>query len=794
MSIYRNLAYAGVSVLALATPAFAAAPVAVETASSDSVDIVVEARRKSEGLQDVPLTVNAVTSEAVSKLNLRDFKEITSLVPGLSMANNANGIGTTSSVRGVNFDVNASGNNGTIEYYVNDVPMSSAPLFQAIYDIAQIEVLRGPQGTLRGRASPSGSITITYKKPDLYEVGAYVNGTVNTIGGRNVNFGMGLPLIKGVLGLRLAGLYEAGEANRVRSINNGTNPDNQTRSGRVSLRFEPADWFQGAAMYQKTQADRTFFNQNASFSQFSAGAPASPLVINSGDLLSVANAPGVNTQWFDQVTWQASIAQLGQKLTYEGGHLVQHFMSFAPADAGRNFPTINTGQNTDSRGYSDSMEVRLQNEERIAGMFDYVIGYFEYSGNSPTNLGSPSILTIFGNPAGVSVTPVSRAGGSREESIYGNLTAHFGDATELSGGLRHIVYRAVGSLTVSGNVLAAAAEDSRFTNTIFNASLKHRFSPGFLAYATVGSSFRPGISATGDFSLARSALENSFIVLPPETSKSYEFGIKADLFDKKVKLNLSVYQQDFKNYPYRSASGVYYQNFTFTGGSVVPALGIFNFVAAVPVRVRGIEAELGYNVSKNFKLSGSLAYADGKINNGTIPCTDLNNDGVPDVLTTPPTLAQIQAAAGANNLSACKVTQRSANASPFSGNMQAEYTANLNPKLDGYIRGLFTFNGGSVNDPSNAFDNRGSYGLLNLYTGIRDPKGAWEVSLFAKNITNSKTVLSVGNGPDSTTFQALQPPTFRTAVAGSATSTYTDVTIVAPREFGITARFAFGSR
>ncbi len=146
-SAIRAASFIGVSLLSLSVPAFAQeAPVEDETVSAN--EIVVQARRKDESAQDVPVVVQAVTSEDIAKLNLRKFEDVTSVVPGLSMGANANGIGVTATVRGVNYDVNVSGNNGTIQFYQNDVPVAAGLLFNALFDVGQIEVLRGPQGPL----------------------------------------------------------------------------------------------------------------------------------------------------------------------------------------------------------------------------------------------------------------------------------------------------------------------------------------------------------------------------------------------------------------------------------------------------------------------------------------------------------------------------------------------------------------------------------------------------------------------------------------------------------------------
>src|SRR5437867_5037203 len=167
---YISLMLAAPSLLAIATTAAAqpatsptpdnsaqaAAPSANVDTANPSEEIVVTARRRQESAQDVPLVVNAVTAESLQKLNIREFKDIASVVPGLSLSQSANGIGVQATLRGVAFDVNASGNNGTVEFYLNDAPLSGGILFQSMFDVGQIEVLRGPQGTLRGRASPSG--------------------------------------------------------------------------------------------------------------------------------------------------------------------------------------------------------------------------------------------------------------------------------------------------------------------------------------------------------------------------------------------------------------------------------------------------------------------------------------------------------------------------------------------------------------------------------------------------------------------------------------------------------------
>jgi iron complex outermembrane receptor protein len=140
---------AGVGFLVMAGAASAqtqAVAAATAAASEDSglalQEIIVTARRKDESLEDVPETVNAVTSDAIERLNLLKFDDIAAVVPGLQL--NAGGFGydSTASIRGVTFD-RSSQSNPTVALYMNDAPLEAGILFQSLFDIGQIEVLRG---------------------------------------------------------------------------------------------------------------------------------------------------------------------------------------------------------------------------------------------------------------------------------------------------------------------------------------------------------------------------------------------------------------------------------------------------------------------------------------------------------------------------------------------------------------------------------------------------------------------------------------------------------------------------
>jgi iron complex outermembrane receptor protein len=836
-------ALASVSLLALTAPARAQegptnTPVNEDdsTALHASEEIIVQARRRDESLQEVPLVVNAVTAESIEKLNIREFEEIENLVPGLQLGSSANGIGTQASLRGVAYDVNASGNNGTIEFYLNDAPLSSGILFQSMFDVGQIEVLRGPQGTLRGRASPSGSITVTTRRPDLNEAGGYLTGTLNDLGGGNLNGALNVPIIEGVLGIRLAGVVDDNDGNEVKSINSSVTRYVKTRGGRVSVSAEPAEFASLFFSYLRTQRKARQFDQVESLSVTDPGMPTDPLFISADDRLAVQFTPRSYEQNFEVFNWQGQVRLGGQKLDYVGSRSNQRILTADPNDDGAFFGATypsalrSAVQTTLTRSKQTTHELRLSNEERIAGLFDYVIGGLHNELRAPSTLNTQTALfnglfvpqatfpalvtnagiTPAGRAAGVSFssiinTPVLRPAATRERSVFANLTAHIGDMTEISAGTRYIDYSTRSSLSVGGIAVAAASEDRKADRWIYSASVKHRFTDDLMAYASFGTSWRPGSSTNAiqfrDL-VNPSPLLASFYFPGDETSESYEVGFKSNWLNDRVRLNVTAFRQNFENYAY-SSPNVYVAGRDVTGTQRVfvatPAVA-----TGVPAKVEGVEAEFGFRPTSQFDISGTISYAKSKIKNGVVPC---NNYGG-----AVPTYAQILSVNNGQEVATCTVNYRAGTNSPFAATLQAEYLQPIGSTMEGYLRGLISFNGDSKNDPAIDFDDIPAYALVNLFAGIRDVDGGWEIGGYVRNAFGVERVLSRGNSALGVSYQQLYcvnnpllPPQALAAArqlcpatpitfGQSAGTNYRSITMTQPREFGATFTLRFGSR
>lgn len=114
-------------------------------AQADEGEIVVTAQRRSENIQNVPVTVTAVTDQQVKDLRIFRIEDVQSLSPGLALESQG-AFGAKAQLRGVGFDADSSGS-PAVDIYYNETPVDANYAFQAIYDVGQIEVLRGPQGT-----------------------------------------------------------------------------------------------------------------------------------------------------------------------------------------------------------------------------------------------------------------------------------------------------------------------------------------------------------------------------------------------------------------------------------------------------------------------------------------------------------------------------------------------------------------------------------------------------------------------------------------------------------------------
>lgn len=229
-------------------------------------EIVVTARRREENLQDVPVAVTAVSAESLRALGILDVRDLALTVPSLTATNVFSSNHVNFTIRGQAPENNNFGNAPTVEIYFADVPQMSPSLAQ-LYDIESVQVVRGPQGTLFGRASNGGAVLFAPTQPgDRLE--AYVTGQVGDYEDREIQAGITLPM-GDALSVRLAGsLVRRDGYAKILNQNNYDLDDRHSDAARLTLAFRPTDWLRNTLLIDYSDVD-----QHQSYWQLIAARP-----------------------------------------------------------------------------------------------------------------------------------------------------------------------------------------------------------------------------------------------------------------------------------------------------------------------------------------------------------------------------------------------------------------------------------------------------------------------------------------------------------------------------------------
>ncbi len=896
------LASASVLVTGMAVPAFAetaktssataaagASDQAVQNDSEGAADIIVQARREEERLQDVPQTVNVVTGDTLNRLNTFSFDDISKLVSGVNLSRTTN----SATIRGVAFQP-ATQSSPNVTFYLNEGPVQSTFLFQSMFDVGQVEVLKGPQGTLRGQSAPSGAITYYTRKPDLNEFGGSFSGTASDLDLVRLTGAINLPIAEGKFAVRVAGLVEQNDGNSPKSVNSTVEPYTKNKALRISARAEPVDNLSANFVYQLLDTRSALFSPvfgpgaaggNAAFNANYTGryiqtpnsnGPFIPL----GNFQAVSELPSLTHAIQNFGSAQVDFKFAGQKLSYVGSYSNNKGTgAISLTDTGNIINGDIAGRNFESRLERWTHEIRLSSDERILGFLDYTVGAFHlketahsyHADGTTQNNGLNLLAGAFGTPLGaplaitpnyryVSFTRFDRPTSAKETSFFGTLTAHIDDRTEISGGVRFIhsekadarvnyttaAFRAVAYVNAAGQAVnpqtttgaptagriavtaaSCSALGGQFGTTyagvcdvpvlgtstpvaantlanynlhpeVFSASAKHAFSDNFMVYANFGTSWRAPAPQGGLNNNLNDPYVASLNSLPAETSKSYELGFKAGLFDR-LTLNVAVYRQDYKNLAIFSPTGLSRQRSAPIGTPGTESLVPFVPVVPVDAKVDGVDVDAGFTATPNWTVNASFSYANGRYKNQMLPCFDPNFDGVADA----PTAAALGAfLANSANLTAfqnqgiivqrCKTSGATATDLPkWNLSARSEWHNEVVPGVEAFV------NGSMIYYPKNALNTAFTvkpYALVDLSFGARSPDGGWEIQAFVKNLFNNRTITASGTD---VMQGALIPSGFTglfTPAGSTAPSGYSSVSYVPRRELGITLRYAFGSR
>ncbi|GGJ57986.1 TonB-dependent receptor [Sphingopyxis bauzanensis] len=633
----------GIAVAAPAATASADTAAQVDNDVSRGDIIIVTARRRQETAQEVPIAISVIRGDSIEATGNFNVVKLQQLAPTLQVYT-SNPRNTAVNIRGIGvpFGLTSDGFEQGVGIYVDDVYNArvAAATFDFL-DVDQVEVLRGPQGSLYGKNTTAGAINITTNQPTFdFEGRAEV-----TVG--NLNFRQAKAAVSGPLSETVAARIAVSATSRRGTIFNVTSDryiNEQDNFGlRGQLLFRPNDDLDItlSADYSKQDPEccGTVFVRT--------GLTQRPLNRQYDSLAAAQNYQVVSRNRFDRLTDIDASLNAGNKI---GGTSLRvkwdvgpgtltsitawRFWDWKPEND-RDF----TGLSVVARSQNPSQQDQYSQEFRYnysSDTIDFVVGAFGFKQRvdtqgtesqginasrwniNPTNALSndPSVLN------GLSAINTQFLK-STSAALFGQVSWKVTDALTIqpgarinydkkSGFYRRRVFDGAGNRVI--NQPASAVRTAQLAiyqeqtsapsvsdwNFSYDLNINYKLAPDVLAYLSYAKSFKTvGINQNG---LPTDAAGNPILsagVIKPESVNHYEVGIKTQFWDRKGTFNLTAFRTDIKNY-----------QATVTNGQLGVLRGYL--ANAGKVRSQGVEADFKVRASDRFTAYANAAYTDAK--------------------------------------------------------------------------------------------------------------------------------------------------------------------------------------
>ncbi|MFY0400968.1 MULTISPECIES: TonB-dependent receptor [Brevundimonas] len=576
-------------------------------------DVVVTATRREASTKDTPVAVVALTGAAISETQAFSMDAVTRLNP--SVQTNNRGIGDNQIIiRGV-----SSSGKPTVGLYFDETVMTgigldggsdNQPNIQ-LHDIARVEILKGPQGTLFGASSMSGTMRIVTNKPDPSGFAAGFSASAATVSDGNPFYQgdgyLNLPLVEDKLAIRAVGWADSGGGyiDRVGPLEAENVNDQRVTGGRIMALARPNDriTLTGTLLRQKQEADGSQYFEN-DLGPYRTSAPTQENFEDTTDVYSA-----VADIFLDHGTLTASTSLLKRDMAF--------LRDSTPTARRFGIPGV--------LAYSQGQELsNLSTELRYAsdldGPLQYVIGGFYSKQESDTYsmavladpaTGLPPCVTVMECRAnGFATSDINSArtvSTVDQYALFTELTYQATDKLNLTGGIRY--YNAdIGEFKSVSQALRfptspvqtvdriALDQSSREDNISYNFAMSYAITPDTTAYARIASGFRPG--GVND---AEGAAQYGVTVPAAYTSDdlwNYEVGVKSYLADRRYYVELAAYHIDWSNQQV----------------SVTDPGGTFAFIAnAGKSAVDGVEAQITARPFEGLFINLGATYTNARL-------------------------------------------------------------------------------------------------------------------------------------------------------------------------------------
>jgi len=759
-----------------------------EATSQSPGDIVVTAQKRSERLQDVPVAVSVVSGAALSAASRPSIETASQLVPSLNFLKSGTTLNQTIFLRGVGTATFSIAGEPSVSTVVDGVVYArSGEAFTDLVDVDQLEVLRGPQGTLFGKNASAGVINITTKRPTnrmggSIEAGYFDEGEYRLRGTLNI------PLSDQLLS-RVTTFYGKYDGN-IRNITTDEDVNGYKRWGlRGQLLFQPTD----SPLRLLLIGDYYKNNDDCCAEVIGTTSPTTAVVNGVNTLTGfVATSPIYGALPTPRGDKSRQVAQNLVTRTLERGwglsaqadlDVGDHTLTSITAYRDWNNTEVRDGDflprayvgfvQLHDRGPQQSntfsQEVRLTSPGQQ--FFTYVLGGYLSRAEAERTFNREDIVctAATGAPAGVLIpcgsanaNPSTFPGGTatfgsvfKNAALFGQGVINVTDAFRVVGGLRYTrdrlsVFHSRNTRlagpgiapsfpvtpTGTGQPASLFEAKTKESNVSGKAALQYNLTPDVMAYASYTRGYK-GPAYNVFFNLGAIGTN----VIEPETVNSYEAGLKNSLLNGRLVLNLTAFSAKYKN-------------FQANNPDVVAGVVVTRFTNAGSVSTKGAELDLYYQPARDFTISGGVAYTDAQVERFRLPPGALPTQVVPSG--TPLGYAP----KWKGSLSA---DYRARDVGPVdlwlggSVSAQSKQLAQFSP--DPVVRQIATIDG---------------YSITNLSAGIGGHDDRWRVTLLVRNLFDTSYAAAIQSGGPAGAYRFQIPRD-------------------ADRYFGITGRLNFGA-
>ncbi|MEP3890273.1 MAG: TonB-dependent receptor [Hellea sp.] len=689
----------------LGIAAGALAMLAMPCAAQAQIDeVVTTAQRREQSTQDVPVAVTVLSSVDLETKQIGDTLDIQNFVPNLNIGTNT---GTANAarifLRGIGEDESRGAVEPAVGTYIDGVYIGRlVGSLLDLVDLEQVEVLRGPQGTLYGRNSNGGAIKISTIKPQA-ENGFSGKFTYGNNDRMDVK-GTANLAVSDSTAIRVSGLYKSrdgffdiipnGAAAGEGSENVG---DIETMAFRGAISQDIGDWnVLITADYTDDDSEPTpssvlpgLDGDNNVLTVEPSGTCATPGAMAPAGPFQFTRPVGCFNGFSNETKSQGISGTITGEL---GGHRVQSISSFRRLDdelsSHIGFPFA---QQTDQEQFSQEITLSSQAD----GPFNYVVGGFYF--REDLNLDSDFVF------------PFRVASDTESFAVFGQGSYAISDRATLTAGLRYTdESRDFGGINFSSGLTNAAKTSS--DNVSYTMKFDYDVNDNVMGYA----SYSTGFKGSG-FSPDCFGPTACFLPVTEEEVKTIEVGMKSQIWDNRLQFNATYFHNDYDDLQIAAS---------------VPGLGFTRFNVD-KTEIQGFEFDLRFKPTERFELIANLGLLDGEYKD----LTEAQAGGLSNNSAGCPGSTVLAGQA----LIDCALNLELKNAPDYKANIAAIYTHPIG-------NGALTFSGDIsfeddsfnlvANSPASAFSNIPT--LLNGRIAFSPDDSFWNVSLWAKNITDEE--------------------------------------------------------